>query len=68
MPDDVFEVGDRVFLTTTKQLGTIVKVTIQRPSNEPDETDGVGKRLYDIELDTGRTIKGVYHGIERAQR
>ena len=63
MPEEAFEVGDRVFLTTTKRYGTIVTVTIQHSRETPE---AVGVRRYDIKLEDGGTINGVYHGIERA--
>ena len=64
MPEEVFEVGDRVFLTVTKHFGTIVKVTIQRSVMIPDAP---GARSYNIKLDDGDTIHGVYHRIKRVQ-
>ena len=69
MPDEAFQVGDRVFLTSTRQYGMIVKVTLQRSHNEPDESDepeAAPKKLYDIELDSGKIMRGVYHGLEHA--
>ena len=53
MPQAAFKVGDRVFLTSTQP-------------DTPDEPELVGKSLYDIELESGKTINGVYHGIEPA--
>ena len=61
MPNEVFEVGDRVFLTPSKHFGTIVTVTIETPHKAPD---AVGVRRYAIKLDDGGTINGVYRGIE----
>ena len=63
MPDELFEVGDRVYLTTTKHLGTVVTMTVEKPFNK---RDAVGVRRYAIKLDSGSTIRGVYHGIVRA--
>lgn len=69
MPGEAFRVGDRIFLSSTRQYGTIVKVTLQRPHNQPDEADvpeAGAKKLYDIELDSGKIIREVYHGIAPA--
>lgn len=65
MPQEMFEVGDRVLMITSKHLGTIVRVDIQTPFNAP-LTPGV--RRYAIKLDDGGTIDGVFRGIERAPR
>jgi hypothetical protein len=65
MPQEIFEVGDRVLLTTSKHLGTIAKVRVVKPHNAPDAP---GVRCYAIKLDAGGTITGVYRGIERAPR
>ena len=65
MPDEVFEVGDRVFMSKGKHTGTIVKATIQFPFNA---SDAAGVLRYDIKLDDGATIMGIFHGIERAAR
>ena len=66
MPDEMelFEVGDRVYLTTTKHLGTVVNMTIEKPFNQRDAVSGA--RRYNIKLDSGGTLRGVYHGIVRA--
>jgi hypothetical protein len=65
MTTPVFEVGDRVYLPTTRHLGTIVQMVIEQPHNAPD---AAGVRRYDIKLDDGGTITGVYRGIEQAPR
>lgn len=63
MLQDVFIVGERVFLTSSQQFGTVLKVTVHQNSFAP-ETESV--RLYDIKLEgTGRIEYGVYRGIER---
>ncbi len=65
MPQEAFEVGDRVLMTPSQHLGTIVRVRVETPHNAPEAT---GVRRYAIKLDEGGTIQGVYRGIERAPR
>ena len=63
MPQEIFEVGDRVLMTPSKHLGTIVSVDIELRHNTPEAPT---VRRYGVKLDGGGTLKGVYHGIGRA--
>jgi hypothetical protein len=63
MPQEIFEVGDRVLMTPSQHLGTIARVYIQISPHTPNAP---GVRRYAIKLDDGGTISGVFRGIERA--
>ena len=64
MLQDVFIVGERVFLTDSKQFGTVLKVTVHK---NPYALESDGVRVYDIKLEgTGEIRYGATHGIERA--
>ena len=63
MPQKNFEVGDRVLMTPSQHLGTIVRVHIQTSRIAPEAPN---VRRYAIKLDDGGTIGGVFRGIERA--
>lgn len=63
MPQEVFEVGDRVLMTPSQHLGTIAYVRFETPRNAPGAPN---VRRYDIKLDDGNILQGVYRGIERA--
>ena len=62
MPDEGFEVGDRVFLPTKRQSGRIAKVT---QLGSPTEPQASPLKLYDIALDSGKIVKRVCYGIVR---
>jgi hypothetical protein len=63
MPQERFEVGDRVLITPSQHLGTIVYVRFVTPRNAPGAPN---VRRYTIKLEDGATIDGVFRGIERA--
>jgi hypothetical protein len=60
-----FKVGDEVFLTDINKPGTVIRAWTESLPNAPPGTSEMPH--YDIRLDTGQVLTGVYSGIEPAK-